>query len=188
MNYSFNYGGTIMINKILNRLKSIFINNYELKEMKKRGLKVGKNFDMCGSCIDFGHCFLIEIGDDVTITNCTILAHDASLKKDIGYSKVGKVKIGNRCFIGWGSIVLPGVTIGDDVIVGAGTVVSKDIPSDSVVVGNPAKIIGKKSKLISKHKKYLKEKPIYNTYWKNKSFVEINKMKKELDDTIGYDI
>lgn len=53
----------------------------------------------------------------MTITNSTILAHDASIKKDLGYSIVGNVKIGIRVFIGWGSIVLCGVTIGDDVVI-----------------------------------------------------------------------
>ena len=51
------------------------------------------------------------------------------------------ISIGKDCWIGGGAIVLPGVTIGDRVVVGAGSVVTKDIPSDAVVVGNPAKII-----------------------------------------------
>ena len=51
------------------------------------------------------------------------------------------VKIGDRCWIGANSIILPGVTNGNNVIVGAGSVVTKDIPSNVVVVGSPAKII-----------------------------------------------
>lgn len=51
--------------------------------------------------------------------------------------------IGNRCFIGYNSVVLPGVIIGDNVIVGANTVVTTSVPSYSVVVGNPAKVIMK---------------------------------------------
>lgn len=177
-----------ILGKINKKIKTIFIKNYELELMKKMGLKVGKNFDMCGPCIDFGHCYLIEIGDDVTITGCSLLAHDASLKKVTGYSKVGKIKIGNRCFIGFGSIVLPNVTIGDDVIIGAGTIVSKDIPSNSVVVGNPARIIGKTSELIKKHKSFIQQKPVYDIYWKDKSSKEIKKMQEELENTFGYDV
>ena len=49
--------------------------------------------------------------------------------------------IGRRCFIGVNAIIMPGVTIGDEVIVGSGAVVTKDVPSNSIVAGNPAKII-----------------------------------------------
>lgn len=49
--------------------------------------------------------------------------------------------IGKRCFIGVNSIIMPGVKIGDEVIVGSGAIVTKDVPSNSIVVGNPARII-----------------------------------------------
>jgi acetyltransferase-like isoleucine patch superfamily enzyme len=51
------------------------------------------------------------------------------------------VRIGARCFVGVSAMVLPGVTIGDDCIIGAGSIVTKDIPSGSVAVGNPARVI-----------------------------------------------
>lgn len=53
------------------------------------------------------------------------------------------VTIGEDCWIGGGAILCPGVTIGDRTIIGAGSVVTKDIPADSVAVGNPAKVIRK---------------------------------------------
>ena len=55
--------------------------------------------------------------------------------------RYGKIIIGNNCFIGARSTILPGVTIGDNTIIGAGSVVTKDIPSNVVAVGNPCKII-----------------------------------------------
>lgn len=74
------------------------------------------------------HCFLICIGDDCTFTaKVHILAHDASTKKHLGFTKIGKVIVGNGVFLGVGVVVLPGVTIGDDAIVGAGSVVTKSI-------------------------------------------------------------
>ncbi len=50
-------------------------------------------------------------------------------------------RIGRNCFIGGESLILPGITVGDDCVIGAGSVVTKDVPSRSIVPGNPAKII-----------------------------------------------
>jgi len=52
-------------------------------------------------------------------------------------------KIGNDCFIGANVTILPGITIGDRVVVGAGSVVTKNVESDTVVCGNPAKVLKK---------------------------------------------
>lgn len=63
------------------------------------------------------------------------------LTHDFCRSLYKKTYIGKKCFIGARSIILPGVTIGDHVIVGAGSVVTKDVKSNCIVAGNPAKII-----------------------------------------------
>ncbi|MEF1186423.1 acyltransferase, partial [Vibrio sinaloensis] len=67
--------------------------------------------------------------------NSTILTHDMCRKLHATTS------IGKNCFIGCNSIIMPGVEIGDQCIVAAGAVVTKSIPSNSLVAGNPAKII-----------------------------------------------
>lgn len=64
-----------------------------------------------------------------------ILAHDFSR------AKKADTVIGKRCFIGANAIIMCGVTIGDNVIVGGGSVVTKDVPSGCIVAGNPARII-----------------------------------------------
>ncbi len=120
------------------------INPYDpVGDAVKRGLVVGKNFKMLFDVIlDHSHTHHITIGDDVTIApKVHILAHDASTKTYLQYTRVGKVKIGSRVFVGANSVILPGVTIGDDVIIGAGSVVSRSIPDGTVVAGNPAKPI-----------------------------------------------
>ena len=112
--------------------------------------KYGENCNLLNVNIDYGHAYLVTIGNNTTLTNCTILAHDASTYSYLKKSKVGQVNIGNNCFVGWNAIILPNVRIGDNCIVGAGAVITKDIPKDSVVVGNPARIIESTEKFINK--------------------------------------
>lgn len=61
--------------------------------------------------------------------------------REQGYQYNASVKIGRNCWLGAGVIVLPGITIGDHVVIGAGSVVTKDIPSNVVAVGNPCKVL-----------------------------------------------
>ncbi len=125
-----------------------------LEELKENGLKVGDNFNMLSECIiDYSHCWHISIGNNVTMApRVHILAHDASTKMYLNYTKIKNVTIGNNVFIGASSIIMPGVTIGNDVIIGAGSVVTKDVLSNSVYVGNPAKFVCNLDVYIQKQK------------------------------------
>jgi maltose O-acetyltransferase len=113
------------------------------EELIKRGLTVGVDFKRLNNVIiDDSHANLITIGNNVTLApRVHILAHDASTNNSLGKTRIGLVNIGNNVFVGAGSIILPGVTIGNDVVIGAGSVVSKSIPANSLVVGNPARVI-----------------------------------------------
>jgi len=64
---------------------------------------------------------------------------DAAQRRD-GLEFSRPVRIGRNVWIGGGAIILPGVTIGDDAIVGAGSVVTRDVPAGATVVGNPARV------------------------------------------------
>lgn len=109
-------------------------------------LTIGDNFQMNDSC----HIACAEhvvIGDDVLIASRVFISDHDHRIPDIGQSPLtsgldtAKVSIGSRVWLGEGVCILKGVTIGDDVVVGANSVVTKDIPSGTVCVGAPARII-----------------------------------------------
>ena len=125
---------------------------------------MGSNFTrMSGVIIDPSHCWHISIGKDVILApNVHILAHDASTKPFLNYTRIANVSIGNRVFIGAGAIILPGVTIGDDVVIGSGSVVSKNIPTNSVAVGSPARIICTLDEYIEKEKQKMNDENLFD--------------------------
>jgi maltose O-acetyltransferase len=132
-----------------------FLNQSQLSnlhELRRRGASIGENVDILDNCIiDPDHCFHIKIGNNVTFApNVHVLAHDASTKKFIGYTKVKNTIIGSNVFVGAGSLILPGVKVGDNVIIAAGSVVTKDIPDDTVFGGNPAQQISITSSYLKK--------------------------------------
>ena len=125
---------------------------------------MGKNFTrMGGVIIDPSHCWHIAIGDNVVLApRVHILAHDASTKIFLGYTRVANTRIGNNVFIGAGSIVLPGVSIEDNVIVGAESVVRQNVPDNSVAVGNPAKIICSLDDYLNRQSKKRKQGNVFD--------------------------
>ena len=79
----------------------------------------------------------LTIGKKTMVTfDAILLSHDYASRRH-----AAKTEIGAYCFIGCGSIIMPNVTIGDHVIVAAGSVVTKDVPSNCIVAGNPANVI-----------------------------------------------
>ena len=62
-------------------------------------------------------------------------------------------------------MIMPGVTIGDECIIGACSVVTRSIPPNSIAVGSPAKVIGKTSDYIEKHRELMKTAPVYDQSW-----------------------
>ena len=85
------------------------------------------------------------IGDNVLLgPNVSIYtaAHPTDPKERLDMVEFAKpVSIGSNVWIGGGAIICPGVSIGDNVTIGAGSVVVKDIPTNTIAVGNPAKVI-----------------------------------------------
>lgn len=129
----------------------------------KRGLKVGKNFSrQSGTRLDPTNCWLIEIGDDVRLANrVQIIAHDFSPMHYTGYARFGKVVIGDRVWVGAGVTILMNVHIGNDVIIGAGSIVNKDVPDGCVVAGVPAKVICTTAEYVERQQALLAKAPNY---------------------------
>ena len=129
--------------KLLARLLAKCQRRDQVSWLVRQGLIVGHNFVMLEDVvIDPSHIWHIVIGNDVTLApRVQILAHDASAKRHLGRTRIGKVTIQDRVFVGASAIILPGVIIGSDVIIGAGSIVTEDIPSGVVAAGNPARVL-----------------------------------------------
>jgi len=152
-----------------------------------QGMQVGKNFRrMAGVILDNSHSWLITIGDNVTMApRAHILCHDASTKKLLGYTRIGRVTIGNDVFIGAEAVVLPGVTIGDRVIIGANSTVTRDIPGNSVAVGSPARVICTLDEFLQKEKTRMEAAPVYDESYTLRGSITDEKKARQREDLSG---
>lgn len=110
-------------------------------------LKIGNNFGISGSTINatkeiiIGNYVTIGSGCLISDTDSHSLNKDERRENDYSNCKSMPIHIGDDVFIGARCIILKGVTIGNGAVIGAGSVVTKDVPPFSVVGGNPAKVI-----------------------------------------------
>ena len=113
-----------------------------IKFLKNYGMYIGENVTiMPGVDFDYPYSHLIVIGDNCSISkDVRFIAHDATTYKYLGYTLVHGIKLERNVFIGDKAILLPGITIGKNSIVAAGSVVNKNIPEGKVAAGNPARI------------------------------------------------
>ncbi len=107
-------------------------------------LKVGKGFYANHGCTILD-CNLVNIGDNCLLAPHVVISaatHPLEAEaRAAGVETTAPITLGNNCWLGANSTIIPGVTLGDGVVVGAGAVVTKSFPSNVVVAGVPAKII-----------------------------------------------
>ena len=143
---------------------SVLRHSFYIRYLIVNGTVIGKNVTIAKSAfIDSGYPYLISIGDNCTISDgCVILAHDgAPFKFANQHTRIGKVEIKDNCYFGMNCIVTPGVTIGPDVMVAAGSVINKDIPPNSCVAGVPARFFAKFDETIAGHLEQIKERGVF---------------------------
>lgn len=141
-----------LIYKFLNKEHLLSVDNY-VEWLRKKGCVIGDNLKIMQfgrdgiPQIDCTRPSLVKIGNNVFLNrNFTLLTHDyvTNVFKELYGEFVpssGKVVIGNNVNFGIDCTVLKGVTIGDNCFIGSGSIVTKDIPANSVAVGRPAKVI-----------------------------------------------
>lgn len=143
--------------QIFRKLRDFFILVFLCKGnrtsfLRRMGARIGKNCDIYTRTGLFGtEPWLIEIGDDVTVcAEVTFLTHDGASRlfrkqcadmNAIYGNRFGTIRILDNSFIATNSTLLPGITIGPNSVVGACSVVTRDVPPGMVVAGNPAKVI-----------------------------------------------
>lgn len=143
-------------------IKRIKVAKAPAQYYRSLGSKIGERCEIRGH-VNFGsEPYLISIGNHVRINHgVQLITHDGGAwvlrdyldidnHEDITLFK--RIAIGNNVHIGTNAMIMPGVTIGDNVIIGCGAIVTRDVPSNSVAVGIPARVIESIDDYYEKHK------------------------------------
>ena len=134
-----------LLKKVIDKIRDRFLSDEEYA--RRIGVKIGKHCYISTRRFP-SEAYLISIGDYVRIAPNTMFFTHGGLwsirkkYKDKNIDYFGKITIGDYTYIGEGCMIMPGVTIGTNVIIGAGSVVTKSVPDNCMVAGNPIKYIG----------------------------------------------
>lgn len=138
--YSFRLGGFFRKHKILFAIPYIFVFLFHRYNMYKTGIQLEFGTRI-GEGLTFAHWGAIIINPQAVIGKNCLIYQGVTIGSQRGGQKSGAPIIGDNCILSSGSKIIGGVTLGDNVVVGANAVVTKSFPSGSVVAGVPAKII-----------------------------------------------
>nr|WP_316613836.1 acyltransferase [uncultured Ruminococcus sp.] len=136
--------------KIFSSIRKVYgkIRYSQAELFVKRGGKIGKGSEFHGKVVFGSEPYLIEIGDNVRFADGVIFStHDGGMwvLRNLGLlpgaDNIARIKVGNNVQIGYRAIINQGVTIGDNCIIASGSIVTHDIPSNSICAGIPAKVI-----------------------------------------------
>lgn len=149
-----------VLRKVL-RLRQRLRGEVDIEALVAQGLQIGKYVYVAPwVLIDPVAAYLITIGDGSRLApRVHVLAHDATSRDALGYTRLAPVHIGRRVFLGADTLVLPGVTIGDDSVIAAGSLVSSDIPPGSLAVGRPARVVGESREFFERRKAKIEASP-----------------------------
>ena len=171
-----------IVKKIIDRCRRKVID--PIKYSRSVGVTIGNNCKLIGVPNWGSEPWLISLGNHTEVSfDCVFITHDGAswvFRDQERYKNVinfGKIVIGDNCFIGARSTILPGVNIGNNCVVAAGAVVTKDIPSGEVWGGVPAHFISTTSEYAEK---CLANTPQYDLdNYKNNKKEEVLKMLRE---------
>ena len=137
-----------------------FRSHLRIRAAVRNGLRLGNNVRLMGGGSFGSEPYLIRIGNNVTISSgVAFITHDGGTwifrdeAKYNGITRYGPIRIDDGCFIGAKTTILPNVRIGARSLVGAGSVVVRDIPPDSVAAGVPARVLMTRQEYIEKCEK-----------------------------------
>lgn len=166
------------------RFKHLYNRLYRLTHTTQQWARyIGVGLGSNNMIADYDHWgtepYLISVGSNCQLTHgCKLFTHGGGnvLRDKIpDFDAFGKIVIGDWVYIGTNTLIMPGVTIGDNVLIAAGSVVTKSIPKDHVVAGNPAKIICTIDEYCNRNSKY-------NVHTKGLSQEEKKRMLLSLND------
>ncbi len=115
-----------------------------------RNVELGRRNVINFGCLFDGRGYAIRTGDDVSIgPAATLLTLGHDVRSPAFADRGGPITIGSRAWIAYGALLLPNVNVGEGAVVGAGSVVTRDVAPFSIVAGNPAKVIGQRPQELS---------------------------------------
>lgn len=142
-----------MIRKVWNKTLETIANrssDSRIAYLRRKGCRIGENVQLnCGIKAFGTEPYLITLGNQVLIAaGVQLITHDGGVNvlRNLGKvsrksDKIASILMGNNVYIGTGAYIMSGVKIGDNCIIDAGAVVTKDVPPDSVAVGIPARVV-----------------------------------------------
>lgn len=118
-------------------IRTILHRDITVEMLRKWGAVVGEDVELYDFVCSRKDATCLKIGNHVTLSGVHVITHDASTKRFLGHdcNRIGRVVVGDNVFVGINTVILPNVRIGNNVIVGACSLVNRDVPSNCIVGG-----------------------------------------------------